>query len=178
MTRVENKIRWAMAALLFAAPMLVWADTPTTPPTLAQQVRHQLLMDPYYNVFDNLNFKISDHTVTLLGQVTRPVVKEDAETLVRSIPGVTAVKNDIEVLPVSPMDSRIRWQELRAIYRYGALSRYAMGPVPSIHIIVKNGHVTLEGVVQNRMDKEIAGIRANTVPGVFSVTNNLVIGKA
>jgi hyperosmotically inducible protein len=166
-----------MATVLAAAPTAALADTPTTPPTITQQVRHELLMNPYYNVFDNLEYRISGNTVTLLGQVTNPIVKVDAGRMVRGIPGIT-VKNDIQVLPVSPFDDQIRWAELRAIYRGPVLAQYGLAPVPSIHIIVKNGHVTLDGVVDNKVDKEIAGIRADTVPNVFSVTNNLVVSKS
>jgi len=143
---------------------------------LTQEVRHQLVLLPFYSVFDNLEYKVDGSEVTLLGQVAQPVVKIDAENAVKRIEGVTKVTNNIEVLPVSPMDDQIRRAEFRAIYSEPALQRYAYGPVPPIHIIVKGGHVTLEGVVMNQMDKNIAGIVANTVPGVFSVENNLRIG--
>src|ERR1700682_5488588 len=143
---------------------------------IAREVRHQLLMLPYYGVFDDLAFRVDGATVTLLGAVTRPTLKDDAERAVKRIEGVTKVINQIEVLPLSPNDDQIRLAEYRAIYGDPALStRYGYRALPSIHIIVKNGHVTLEGVVANKMDKEIAGIRANSVPGVFSVTNDLVV---
>jgi hyperosmotically inducible protein len=140
---------------------------------IAREARHVLLMLPYYTVFDNLAFKVEGATVTLTGQVTRPTLKSDAETAVKGIEGVEHVVNRIEALPVSPNDDRIRRAEFRAIYGFGALNRYAIESMPSIHIIVKNGHVTLEGVVANASDKNIAGIQANSVSGVFSVTNNL-----
>ena len=140
---------------------------------LAQEVRHQLVLLPFYSVFDNLEYKINGSEVILLGQVTRPTVKLDAENAVRAIEGVTKVINNIEVLPVSPMDDQIRRAEFRAIYREPALQRYNFGVVPPIHIIVKGGHVTLEGVVDNQGDKNLVSIRAKSVPGVFSVTNNL-----
>ncbi len=142
---------------------------------IAREVRHELITLPYYGVFDNLGFRVDDDgTVTLLGQVVMPVLKDDAERAVKHIPGVTRVKNEIEVLPLSPEDDRIRRAAFMAIYGDPALStRYAYRAVPPIHIIVKNGHITLEGVVANQMDKSIAGIRANAVPGAFSVTNNL-----
>jgi hyperosmotically inducible periplasmic protein len=140
---------------------------------LTQEVRHQLVLLPFYSVFDNLEYKVDGSEVTLLGQVTLPTVKIDAENAVKRIEGVTKVNNKIEVLPVSPMDDQIRRAEFRAIYGEPALQRYAFGPVPPIHIIVKNGHVTLEGVVDNQTDSELAYMRANRVPGVFSVTNNL-----
>ena len=140
---------------------------------LTQEVRHQLVLLPFYSVFDNLEYKVDGSEVTLLGQVTLPTVKIDAENAVKRIEGVTKVTNNIEVLPVSPMDDQIRRAEFRAIYSEPALQRYAYGPVPPIHIIVKGGHVTLEGVVANQADKELVYMRANGVPGVFSVTNNL-----
>jgi hyperosmotically inducible protein len=142
---------------------------------LAEEVRHRLVLLPFYSVFDNLECRVDGNTVTLLGQVTQPTVKVDAETAVKGIEGVSKVINNIEVLPVSPMDDQIRRAEFRAIYNEPALRRYAFGPVPPIHIIVKGGHVTLEGVVRNQADKDLVYIRANGVPGVFSVTNNLQV---
>jgi hyperosmotically inducible periplasmic protein len=142
---------------------------------LAKQVRHELVMLPWYSVFDNLAFRIDRDKVTLLGQVTRPVLKSDAEAVVKRIEGVASVKNDIEVLPLSPMDDQLRRAEFRAIYGEAGMQRYANQPIPSIHIIVKNGNVTLEGVVDTEMDRNIANLRANQVPNVFSVKNNLVV---
>jgi hyperosmotically inducible protein len=141
---------------------------------IAKEVRHELVMLPYYGVFDNLAFKVDPNgTVTLLGQVTRPTLKSDAENVVKDVEGVTKVVNQIQVLPLSSTDDRIRIAEYRAIFGQPGLDRYAMQAVPPIHIIVDNGKVTLEGVVANQGDKDRAGIQANTVPGVFSVTNNL-----
>ncbi len=140
---------------------------------LASEVRHELVMLPYYSIFDNLSYRVDGSVVTLFGQVTRPTLKSDAENVVKRIEGVTRVINDIEVLPLSPMDDRIRIAEARAIYGFPSLNRYALGALPPIHIIVKNGNVTLEGVVSSQADKNTAGIRANGVPGVFSVKNNL-----
>lgn len=141
---------------------------------IAQEVRHQLLMLPYYTIFDDLAFRVQDGTVTLLGAVTNPVLKSDAENVVKNIEGVTQVNNQIEVLPVSPMDWQIRHAEYKAIYLNPQIGdRYGNQALPSIHIIVKNGHVTLEGVVASEFDKNFIGVRANTVPNVFSVTNNL-----
>src|SRR5258708_7371237 len=138
-----------------------------------REVRHELVMLPYYGVFDNLAFEVDGGTVTLLGQVSRPTLKTDAERVVKRIEGVERVINRIEVLPLSPYDDRIRLATYRAIYGHTALNRYALQAVPPIHIIVKNGDVTLEGVVANEGDKTIADIQARSVPGVFSVTNNL-----
>jgi len=144
---------------------------------LEQQVRHELVMLPYFSVFDNLAFRIDGARVTLLGQVVRPTLKSDAEARVKKIEGVERVVNRIEVLPLSPNDDRIRQGVYRAIYSQAALQRYAIQAVPPIHIIVKNGHVTLEGVVATAMERNIANIQANGVPGAFSVTNNLRVER-
>lgn len=141
-----------------------------------KEVRHELVMLPFYGVFDNLAYKVDpDGTVTLLGQVSRPTLKSDAENVVKHIEGVEKVVNNIEVLPTSINDDQIRRATYRAIYGNEVLSQYQMRAVPPIHIIVKNGHITLEGVVAREMDKQIAGIQANSVHGAFSVTNNLVV---
>ena len=141
---------------------------------LSQQVRHELVMLPNYNLFDNLEFEISGvDTVTLLGQVTKPTLKSDAERVVRSLEGVGKVVNKIEVLPLSPSDDRIRIATYRAVYSKPGLDRYAIQAVPPVHIIVKNGAITLTGVVANQADKDLAGIAAREVPGAFAVTNNL-----
>ena len=143
---------------------------------LIKEVRHQLVMLPYYGVFDDLGFQVNGSTVTLLGAVTRPTLKSDAERAVKRVEGVSQVTNNIEVLPLSPNDDQIRRAEYRAIYGDPALSdRYGFRAVPSIHIIVRNGQVTLEGVVANQGDKNLVGIRANGVPNVFGVTNNLLV---
>jgi hyperosmotically inducible protein len=134
-------------------------------------------MLPYYGVFDNLAFKIDGSRVTLLGEVTRPTLKTDAGSVVKNIEGVESVDNQIEVLPLSPNDDRIRMAVYRAVYQQASLSRYALQAVPPIHIIVKNGNVRLEGVVATEGDKNLAGIRAKGVSGVFSVENNLRVEK-
>src|SRR6516164_669473 len=144
---------------------------------IIREVRHELVMLPYYGVFDNLSYRVDGNTVTLFGQVTRPTLKSDAENVVKKIEGVERVINNIEVLPPSPNDDRIRQAEYRAIYGFPSLNRYALAAVPSIHIIVKSGRVTLVGVVDNEGDKNAAGIQANSVPGVFAVTNDLQISK-
>lgn len=148
-----------------------------TDPTarISREVIHEILMEPYYSVFDNLAFKVDGKTVTLLGQVVNPTVKSDVVSSVRKIEGVENVVDDIEVLPVSPNDDRIRHQLYRAIFSFDGLSRYSWGAVPPIHIIVKNGHATLVGVVDTDNDKNMAGLRANGVPGVFSVKNDLEV---
>ena len=143
---------------------------------IAREVRHELVMLPYYGIFDDLAFRVDGGTVTLLGAVTRPVLKSDAENVVKRVEGVTKVVNNIEVLPPSPMDDQIRRAEFRAIYGDESIGmKYGYSALPSIHIIVKNGHVTLEGVVDSQFDKTLINTRANTVPNVFSVTNNLQV---
>ncbi len=134
-------------------------------------------MLPYYDVFDHLAFRVDGYRVTLLGQVTRPSLKQDAEQAVKRVEGVERINNRIEVLPVSPMDDRLREQLFRAIYGFGSLQKYGVGSNKSIHIIVKHGHVTLEGVVDNQADRNLANMRANSVFGVFSVTNHLQVAR-
>ncbi len=141
---------------------------------IVKEVHHQLVLLPFYSVFDNLEYQVSqDGTVTLQGQVVTPTLKSDAENVVKKIEGVSRVVNNIEVLPVSPNDDRIRRAVYRAIYGNEVLSQYELRAVPPIHIIVKNGHVTLTGVVARQMDKQIAEMQAKSVPGVFSVDDNL-----
>jgi hyperosmotically inducible protein len=140
---------------------------------IAREVRHELVMLPYYGVFDDLSYRVNGSTVTLMGHVTRPTLKSDAENVVKRVEGVERVENNIEVLPLSPNDDRLRIAVYRAIYGQTGLDRYALQAVPPIHIIIKNGQVTLTGVVANEADKNMAGIRANGVPGVFGVTNDL-----
>jgi hyperosmotically inducible periplasmic protein len=145
---------------------------------LTKQVRHQLVMLPWYSVYDNLEYKVEGNKVTLSGAVVLSVLKDDAANAVKHVEGVEAVENNIEVLPASEFDEQIRREELRAIYNYPTLQRYGWGTMPSIHIIVKNGHVTLEGVVSDETDKNVANIRANAVASVFSLTNNLRVEKS
>ena len=143
---------------------------------ITKEVRHQLLLLPYYGVFDFLAYKVApDGTVTLLGQVARPTLKSDSENVVKRIEGVEHVDNQIEVLPASPMDDQIRHAAYRAIYGSPQMTKYAWKSVQSIHIIVKGGNITLEGVVDNQADKNVAEIRAKGVPNAFSVTDNLVV---
>ena len=186
---MKKQVRSLFVSLLFVSPVAAAPRAEAAPAQesrhqrseekyqerLAKQVRHQLVMLPWYSVFDNLAFRIDRDKVTLLGQVTRPVLKSDAETVVKGIEGVASVKNDIEVLPLSPMDDQLRRAVFRAIYGEAGMQRYANQPIPAIHIIVKNGNVTLEGVVDNEMDRNLANLRANQVPNVFSVKNNLVV---
>jgi hyperosmotically inducible protein len=145
---------------------------------LTEQVRHKLARIPWYSVFDNLEYQVNGETVTLGGQVTRPVIKDEAGSSVKGIEGVKVVDNQIEVLPPSPFDNQVRRREYRSIYSFGPLEPYAWGVNPAIHIIVKGGNVTLEGVVRTQADKDAANIRARSVPGVFTVTNNLRVEKS
>jgi hyperosmotically inducible protein len=184
---MNNKIRALFAAVLFitllvAAPFAgaakkanakIQRDEPKMRQNLMKETRHQLVLLPYYSVFDNLAYRLEGDKVILEGQVVRPTLKSDAEAAVKSIEGVSTVVNNIEVLPLSPMDDQIRRAVYRAIYGEAALFRYGTSAVPSIHIIVKNGSVTLEGVTDNESDKNLANLRANGVPNVFAVKNNL-----
>ncbi len=142
---------------------------------VSREVRHELVMLPQFSIFDNLAYKVDGDTVTLFGQVRNAILKDSAESAVKSIAGVDRVNNQIEILPVSFNDDRIRRKVARAVFDSSQLFRYSIQPVPPIHIIVKNGHVTLDGVVANQGDKNIAGLRANGVSDVFSVENNLTV---
>jgi hyperosmotically inducible periplasmic protein len=169
----------ALFALAASVSALGQQAQPTPDATLriTKEVRPELVMLPYFSVFDNLAYKVDGYNVTLMGQVTRPTLKSDAENVVKRIEGVEHVDNQIEVLPPSSMDDGLRMQLYRAIYGFPALQKYALGVQQPIRIIVKNGKVTLEGVVDNENDKNVANIQASSVPGVFSVTNNLQVAS-
>lgn len=175
-----------MAATINVLPMLAApANSPTLPDAgavspagLEQRVQHELRMLPYYTVFDDLRFAVAGEHVTLIGQVTNPVVKTDAENAVKHLAGVASIDNRIEVLPLSDFDRQIRMRTYFAIYGYGPLQKYGLGAWPSIHILVKNGSVTLTGTVNSKADSDVVYIRANGVPGVFSVTNELRVEKS
>ena len=165
-----------------AAPQSQSPQLATRPgnPSVAEQhivkeVRHELVMLPYYSLFDDLEFQVNGNTVTLLGAAVNPTLKSDAESVVKKIEGVDKVVNQIKVLPPSPMDDEIRRRVARAIFSQDGLFKYSWSAVPPIHIIVENGHVTLKGVVDNPTDKNMANIAANQVPGVFSVNNELQV---
>jgi hyperosmotically inducible protein len=182
----NNFVMFALLLALTGASAFAAPNTRTPAPNgsaqyeawLTNQVRHELVMLPWLSVFDNLEYRVEGNKVVLSGEVVRPVLKDDAGNAVKHIEGVETVENNIEVLPVSNFDDQIRRQELRAIYSFPSLQRYGLGTMPSIRIIVKNGHVTLEGAVSDQGDKDVAGIRANGVPNVFSVTNNLRVEKS
>src|SRR5258706_15556288 len=180
---LKNRARFGLVlfTLSLTSGVITSASTPArrqetkAGQNIIREVRHQLLLLPYYSVFDNLAFKVDGDHVTLEGQVTNPTLKHDAEAAVKSIEGISGVSNNIEVLPPAPMDDQLRRALYRAIYGDPVLSKYGWSSMPSIHIIVKNGHVTLEGVVDSEADKNLAGLRANRVPNVFEGKNNLVV---
>ena len=166
----------ALAAVLLAAPLWASQTSTTGRRGLEERVRHELVMLPFYSVYDNLNYEVNGDTVTLTGQVIRPTMKSDAEAAVKRIEEVSTVVNQIEVLPLSPWDNQVR----RAVYRTlfssnSPLFRYGLGADPSIHIVVKNGHVTLAGEVTSEADKKIASMYVRGISGIFSVTNNLTV---
>jgi hyperosmotically inducible periplasmic protein len=165
-------IKYICAIAVLTTTLALAQNDPATA-RINKEVRHELVMLPYLDVFDNLAYRVDGNCVTLVGQVTRPILKTNAEKVVKGIDGVDKVDNRIEVLPVSFHDDRLRGSLFRAIYGSSSLNRYALPVIKPIRIIVKNGNVTLEGVVDNPADKNVAYIRANGVHGVFSVTNNL-----
>jgi len=172
--------RILMTALLLAGAAFAGSKDafpkPATDDEIAKQVRHVVLSYPYYGVWDQVGMFVHDGQVQLSGAVTEPFKKADMARLVQHIPGVTGVSNEIKVLPPSPMDARLRRQVARAIFAYAPLTRYAAGPVPSIHIVVDRGHVTLSGMVATEGDKQLAGIRANGAGLSFGpVVNNLEV---
>jgi hyperosmotically inducible protein len=176
MRKINLSIAVVTATLVLVASVALAATPPAGQHGTMDKVRKELVTLPYFGVFDNLEYQLEGGTVTLYGQVVKPITRQDAERRVARIEGVDRVVNNIEILPLSGFDDSIRVRAYRTIFRTGGLYRYAMGANPSIHIIVKNGHVTLEGVVSNRMDSQLASTAANSVSGVFSVTNNLRVG--
>ena len=170
-------IRIFATLVLALVPTVAFAQGATNP-QLSKRVRHELVTLPYYGVFDNLAYSLNGSTVTLYGDVVRPSTRSDAEHRVKRIAGVTRVVNNIKVLPLSRFDDNIRVATYRSIAGMGGLYRYLQGANPSLHIVVENGHVTLEGVVDGSGDRTLAYMAANRVPGVFSVRNNLRIEGA
>ncbi len=167
-----------LAALLLSAALSFAAErsaTMTPEQHIKREARHELMMLPNYGVFDWLSFDVQGNEIILTGQVVTPTLKSDAASAVKNIEGIDKVVNNIEVLPLSPMDDGIRWREFRAIYFYPAMEKYAIQSVAPIRIIVKNGNVVLKGVVDNEADRNLANILANGVPGVFKVTNELQV---
>ncbi|MFN0169788.1 MAG: BON domain-containing protein [Bryobacteraceae bacterium] len=167
-----------LTLLVFSAAL--YAQAPASrenpgPDRIARLVRRELVTLPFLTAFDNLAFRIDGGTITLEGQVTRPVLKKDAENVVKKVEGVEKVVNNIEVLPLSPNDDDIRAATYRSVFSHPALNRYAIQAQPPIRIIVRNGNVTLIGVVNSQQEKTIAGMQANQVPGVFQVKNELQV---
>ena len=165
-----NHEQKASVSRILALPAILCAQTerpipPRAVERIAKDVQHEILMLPYYNVFDNIRFSVHGYDVTLAGEVTNPTLKKDAERAVKQIEGVGKVDNEIEVLPVSTMDDGLRLRLYRAIYGFPALEKYALPVIKPIRIIVKNGNCTLEGVVDSQADKNLVGIRAQGVPG-------------
>lgn len=178
MNSIKSRLIALIAVLVIAASSAFAAPAKTDERVVGyeqvvEKIRKELVTLPWYGVFDNLAYKVEGNTVTLYGQVVRPSTRSDAAARVARIPGVERVVNQIEVLPLSPFDDEIRARTYRSVFNMGGLYRYAMSANPSIHIIVNRGHVTLEGVVANKMDKQLAYMAARTVSGSFSVTNNL-----
>jgi hyperosmotically inducible protein len=166
-----------ICAVAVLTTTLAFAKTNPAETHINQEVRRELVMLPYLDVFDNLSYRVDGNTVILTGQVTRPTLRGDAERAVKQIDGVDKVDNQIEVLPLSSHDDQLRRSAYRAIYGFGPLTRYSLPVIKPIRIIVKSGHITLEGVVDNQADKATANIRANGVHGAFSVTNNLRVAE-
>ena len=170
-----------LGRFLLAAALLAGAAAASTmggaqsDSDIARNLRHEVLMYPHYSLWDDVAFRVVAGNVGLTGDVNQPFKKRDIERLVRKVPGVASVTNDIKVLPLSSMDDRLRLQVASAIYRDSSLSRYGMGAVPAIHIIVENGHVTLTGMVNSDMEKQIAGMRAASSLSFGPITNNLVV---
>lgn len=167
------------SALLLSAGIAGAANSPNssapqTDEALAGSVRHEIAMYPYYGIFDDVNYRVVNGNVALTGAVTEPWKKDAIGKSVQHIPGVASVTNQVKVLPLSPMDNQLRQRIARAIYSDPVLSRYAVQAIPPIHIIVDNGHVTLDGVVNNDLEKQVAGLRASTTGlGFGPVINNL-----
>lgn len=188
--RKRTLTAWLLAALMFStlAVSTAWSSAKSSATSaqsqdatkrmqerIEREVFHELIMLPQLTIFDHLAFKVDGSSVTLLGQVRNAILKDGAERAVKHIEGVETVKNEIEILPASPNDDRIRRRVARAIFRDDRLFRYSLASVPSIHILVKGGHVTLKGAVDSQGDKDAAGLRANGVPGIFSVKNELEV---
>lgn len=163
----------ALAVSAFAQPNE--GRTAASQAALAEKVRHELVMMPYYGIFDHLAFRVDGEQVTLMGEVSRPTLKSEAERRVKAITGVEIVNNQIRVLPLSPYDDRLRLATVRTIFGNPVLSRYSWGARPPIHFIVENGTLTLKGAVANQGDRNLAGILANGIPGAFEVRNELVV---
>ena len=181
---MNNKLmgRILMTATLLAGAGIASAYTkpvvsgPRTDADITQSIVHEIRMYSQYSIWDDLNIRVANGQVTLSGAVNQPYKKHDIENIVRGVPGVTSMANDIKVLPLSSFDDRLRLQVARAIYGDPSFTRYAMEPLKPIHIIVDNGHVTLAGIVSNQADKDLAGLRASSAGlGFGPVVNSLQV---
>ena len=160
-----------MATAGFAATT---TSVPAPDAQIAQQIAKEIRMYSRYTIWDHVNLRVNNGEVQLLGEVSQPWKKQDLERLAMNVPGVTSVANELKVLPLSSFDNDIRIRVARAVYGHPSLSRYSMQAVPPIHIIVDNGRVKLEGVVNSDMEKTIAGIQAGSAGLSFgAVENNL-----
>jgi len=174
--------RFLVTALIMGAGVVGATDrdkSPVAPKSdadLAKAIQHEIRMYSHYTIWDDLNFRVNDGHVDLMGEVSQPYKKQDIERLIQRVPGVASVTDEVRVLPLSRMDDQLRLQVARAIFRDPVFQRYSMQALPPIHIIVDNGHVTLTGVVNTDMEKEIAGMRASGAGLSFgAVTNNLEV---
>lgn len=172
-----KSVGFILGTMLLAGASFAKSGAPvlTGDAAITQKVTHEIRMYPYYSIWDDIKVNVSNGTVELTGDVSRPVKKSDLGRLVARVSGVTTVDNELNVAPLSPFDDRIRLQVARAIFHDPMLSQYSSEPIPSIHIIVANGHVRLEGIVRTQTEKEVAGIRAGSSMSFGSVTNNLQV---
>jgi hyperosmotically inducible protein len=168
--------KWLLGLALTMGIAAAKPLVPLTDDGIVKKTGHEIRMYPRYTIWDNITYRVQNGNVELNGEVSQPYKKDDIARLVQHIPGVASVTNNIRVLPLSPNDDRLRLQVARAIFRDPTLSRYSMEPIPPIHIIVDNGHVTLEGVVATQTEKDVAGIRASASGLSFgAITNNLIV---
>lgn len=175
--RTAIRLLFLISILFVQTGITVGQERDNTTVRIEKEVRRELITLPFYSLFDHFSFRVDGATVTLMGKVTRPTLKSDSENIVKKIEGVENVINQIEVLPLSPNDDRLRKKLYKAIYGHNALQMYSTRALLPIHILVENGKVTLEGVVADDLQRNVAGMQANSVSGVFSVVNNLKTDK-
>ena len=176
--RLAGRLLASALCMFVLTSGIATAQGPDPRDRVSWNLYRELVTLPYYGVFDHLAFEVgSGGVITLSGAVRQPSLKNDAEARAKSVEGVEEVRNEIEVLPPSPQDDRIRLAAYRAIYRHDTLERYALSAMPPIHIVVNKGAITLEGIVDTAMDSQLAESQARGVPGTFGVTNNLKVEK-
>src|SRR5215469_10138871 len=172
---MSHSIKFMLAAALMSVG-IAGATVSATDTEIVKKLTQEIRMYPRYTIFDDISFRVNEGAVELVGEVSQPYKKAELGRIAQHVPGVTSLTNDLEVLPLSPMDNRLRFEVARAIYRDPVLSRYGLQAVGPIHIIVDNGHVTLEGVVATEMEKNVAGLRASGAGLSFGpVVNNLQV---